>query len=104
MTISDRWWSPWLEVGDSLLLHVGFRPDPIGEEGAFNVLDPTVRTRWNRFLVSHTRRQFALCSAALRGRICERIEWTNRDLSFGLLEHESRLTGWMMHCQTRDAM
>ena len=87
MTIDDRWWSPWREVGESLLLHVDLRPDPSREEKAFAVLDPPERARWDRFVVRDARRQFALCRAALRISLSDRLECSNRELSFGYLEH-----------------
>ena len=87
MTAGDAWWSPWREAGDSLILHVDLRPDPDREERAFALLDEHEQARWNRFLVKDAPRRFALCRAALRINLCDRLGCSNRELSFGYLEH-----------------
>ena len=83
----DVWWSPWREAENSLLLYVDLRPDPSREEQALALLDDHEQARWNRFVVSRARRQFALCRAALRVNLCERVGCSNRELSFGYLKH-----------------
>jgi 4'-phosphopantetheinyl transferase len=83
----DPWWSPWREADDSLILHVDLRPDPHREERALALLDDVERRRWDRFLVQRAQRQFALCRAALRINLSERLGCANEDLSFGYLEH-----------------
>ena len=83
----DRWWSPWSETDGSLILHVDLQPHEGREARALNLLDDGERRRWDRFLVEGARRQFALCRAALRINLCERLECGNRELSFGYLEH-----------------
>ncbi len=87
MTADDTWWSPWHEVGDLTILHVDLRPDIRREERAFDTLDASERVRFNRFLVSDAKSQFALCRAALRFNLCQRLGCSNQDLSFGYLEH-----------------
>ena len=87
MTAAGAWWSPWREDGGSLILHVDLRPDPDSEELAFAVLDDDEQARWNRFAVKGARRQFALCRAALRINLCDRLRCSNRELSFGYLKH-----------------
>ena len=72
---------------ESLILHVDLRPDPGREERAFAVLDDDEQERWSRFVVEGARRRFALCRAALRINLCHRLGCSNRDLSFGYLEH-----------------
>ena len=87
MTGGDTWWSPWREDGDSLVLHVDLRPDPGREERALKLLDDDEKARCNRFVVYGARRRFALCRAALRINLCDRLGCSNRDLSFGYLEY-----------------
>ena len=72
---------------NSLLLYVDIRPNPDREERAFALLDGEEQSRWHRFVVNDARRQFALCRAALRTNLCEWLSCSNRDLSFGYLEH-----------------
>ena len=83
----DVWWSPWRDAAGSIILHVDLRPDPRREERALALLDGREQTRWNRFVVSGARRQYALCRAALRVNLCERLGCSNRELSFGYLRH-----------------
>ena len=87
MTSGDAWWSPWRTTGGALILHVDLRPDPDREERAFALLDGHERARWNRFVVKGARRRYALCRAALRINLCNRLGCSNADLSFGYREH-----------------
>ena len=87
MNAGDVWWSPWREAEPTLILHIDLRPDPDREERAFAILDEHERARWNRFAVRGARRRYALCRAAVRINLCERLECSNRELSFGYLEH-----------------
>ena len=83
----DVWWSPWRDAAGSIILHVDLQPDPHREERALALLDDHEQARWNRFVVSRARRQFALCRAALRVNLCERLGCSNRELSFGYRRH-----------------
>ena len=83
----DSWWSPWHEAEGSLILHVDLRPHDDREARALALLDDEEQARWDRFVVQRARRQFSLCRAALRIHLCERLGCTNRELSFGYLEH-----------------
>lgn len=87
MIEEDKWWIPWREIGDSVILHIDLRPDRRREERAFSTLDSSERVRFDRFLVKDAKCQFALCRAALRINLCERLECSNRELSFGYREH-----------------
>ena len=87
MTFDDAWWSRWRESGNSLILHVDLRPDRERQERAFALLDEEERARWERFVHEGARRRFALCRAALRINLCDRLGCSNRELSFGYLEH-----------------
>ena len=87
MTPGNAWWSPWRTAEGALILHVDLRADPEHEERAFELLDVEERARWKRFVVEGARRRFALCRAALRVNLCERLGCSNEELSFGYLEH-----------------
>ena len=87
MTSGRVWWSPWRRIGGTLILHVDLGPDPESEERAFALLDEPERARWNRFAVVGARRRYALCRAALRINLCDRLGCSNDELSFGYLEH-----------------
>ena len=83
----STWCIPMRAAENSLLLHVDLRPDPDREERVFTLLDDEEQSRWHRFVVKDARRQFALCRAALRISLCEWLNCSNQDLSFGYLEH-----------------
>ena len=88
MTIADTpWWTPWREAERAVIFHVDLRPDADREAQAFTLLDEEERKRWRRFVVERARRQFALCRAALRINLSERLGCSNRELGFGYLEH-----------------
>lgn len=87
MSSQDEWWSPWRPNGSSLVLHVDLRPHPDCEERALELLDEDERARWRRFVVRGARRRYALCRAALRINLCQRLGCSNSELSFGYLEH-----------------
>ena len=81
------WWSPWREVDGATILHVDLTSDAERETYALSLLDDEEGTRWRRFLSERARREFALCRAALRVSLCERLGCENRALSFGYGEH-----------------
>ena len=87
MTGGDVWWSPWREGEDSLILHVDLRSHAERQERAFALLDGPEKARWSRFAVKDAQHQYALCRAALRVNLCERLGCSNQELSFGYLEH-----------------
>ena len=74
-------------AGGSPVLHVDLRADPDREERALKLLDEAERARRKRFVAAGAGRRFALCRAALRVALCERIGCSNEDLSFGYREH-----------------
>ena len=84
---NDRWWSSWREAGSALILHVDLTPDADHEAHAFALLDDEERQRWRRFWTEATRRRFALCRAALRINLADQLGCSNRQLSFGYLDH-----------------
>ena len=74
-------------VGGIDVAHVDLRPDPERENEAVAWLDPAERERLDRFRIPRPRREYALCRAALRAGLCERLDCANDDLSFGYHEH-----------------
>ena len=87
MTTEACWWSSWREIDDVVILHVELTPDAGRETRALVLLDDEEKQRWQRFLAKRARCEFALCRAALRVALCERLGCLNHQLSFGYLEH-----------------
>ena len=87
MTTAGCWWSLWREAEGVVVLHVELTPDASREARALALLDHEEKKRWHRFLAGGARCRFALCRAALRINLCERLGCSNRQLSFGHLEH-----------------
>ncbi|MDE0060855.1 MAG: 4'-phosphopantetheinyl transferase superfamily protein [Defluviicoccus sp.] len=83
----DPWWSPWRQVENAIVLHVDLAPDAGREAEAVSLLDDAERERWRRLLSQRARREFALCRAALRVCLAERLGCADRQLSFDRLEH-----------------
>ena len=83
----DLWWCPWREVEGAAVLHVDLAPDAGREAAAVALLDDDERARRRRFLSVRARREFALCRAALRVSLSERLGCARRELSFDRLEH-----------------
>lgn len=84
---NDRWWAPWSETEGASVLHVDLTPDPDREARAVSLLDDAEKSRRNRFLSARARREFALCRAALRISLSQRLGCAGRALSFDCLEH-----------------
>ena len=84
---TSPWWSPWREVDGATILHVDLTPDGERETRALSLLDDEEGTRWRRFLSERARREFALCRAALRVSLCQRLDCEIPALSFGYGEH-----------------
>ena len=82
-----RWWKRWREADGTILLHVDLAPDADREAQAFSLLDSEERKRWGGFLLETSRRRFVLCRAALRIKLSERLGCSNRQISFGYLQH-----------------
>ena len=83
----ERWWSPWRESNGVIVLHVDLSPDGEREARAHALLDDEEKRRWRGFAAERPRRQFALCRAALRLNLAERLGCSNGGLSFGYREH-----------------
>ena len=84
--MTNRWWSPLREVGDVVVLLVDLAPDAARETEAVAWLDDEERRRCGRFLHDGPRRRFALCRAALRAVLCDRLGCGNGELAFGAFE------------------
>ncbi len=69
------------------MFHVDLTPHADREAYAFSLLDDEEKARWHRFPVPAPRRRFALCRAALRANLAERLACSNDRLSFGYGEY-----------------
>ena len=81
------WWAPFKEIDGIEIVHVDLAMDAAREREALTWLDTAEKDRWGRFLVDRPRNEFALCRAALRIHLCERIDCENNRLSFGYGKH-----------------
>ena len=86
-TKREPWWTPWCETEGIVVLHVDLTPDAEREARALSQLDEAENSRFHRFLSERAQREFALCRAALRANLSERLGCTNRQLSFDYMEH-----------------
>ena len=88
MATADRtWWRRFRTIDGASVIHVDLRPHPGREKEATAWLDQTESERLGRFRIERPRRDFALCRAALRIHLCERLDCANDALSFGFHEH-----------------
>ncbi len=83
----SRWWSLWRETDGATILHVDLAEHADHEALAFALLDDEEAVRCQRFLAPGAWRRFALCRAALRVILAERLDCPNHQLSFGYGEH-----------------
>ena len=79
----EIWWSAFCTVGDVVVLHVDLREEAAREAEALAWLDEVERERCGRFLYDGPKRRFALCRAALRAVLCERLGCRKEQLRFG---------------------
>ena len=79
---ASRWWRPLASYGHASVFHVDLKPDPDRETSAMAWLDASEKARWQRIRDDRTRREFALCRAALRDILRARLDCRNRELSF----------------------
>ncbi len=88
MPVAARcWWRPHRLIGAAEVTHVDLTPHAVREASAFERLDAEERARWARFHYDSPRRHFALCRAALRAILCERLACPNERLRFEASEH-----------------
>ena len=81
----DEWWRSFHESGDVSVMHVDLTPCETREQHAAAWLDKPEQARWRRYLHPRARRDFALCRAALRAMLCQRLGCRNDELAFGVL-------------------
>ena len=86
-TADCTWWRAFRTLDGIDVIHVDLRPDPDCEKEAAAWLDRAETERLRRFRITRPRRDFALCRAALRANLCDRLDCTNDRLSFGFHEH-----------------
>ncbi len=86
-TTEPPWWGRWREADGATILHVDLSADAAREALAVALLDEAEQARRRRLLAARARREFALCRAALRVVLAERLGCDNSQLSFGYLEH-----------------
>ncbi len=84
---THQWWNPFKVVDDVTVIHIDLALNTSREEAAFAWLDQSEQDRWHQFQVDRPRREFALCRAALRANLCDRLGCTNDQLSFGLHQY-----------------
>lgn len=80
--MSDRWWRPFCTAGDADVFHVDLTPQPDREREALRSLNGEEQARWSGFRLDRPRREFALCRAALRVILCQRLACANDELTF----------------------
>ena len=85
-SIAGEWWKPFASKDVIDVVHVDLAPSPVCEARAFEWLDHAERVAWQRYVPS-PRRRFALCRAALRSILCNRLGCRNDELSFGTLRY-----------------
>ena len=83
---TNSWWSPFRVVDDISVLYVDLSTHAAREAEAFEWLNDDERGRQGRYLHEGPRRRFALCRAALRAVLCNRLGCTNEQLTFGAFE------------------
>lgn len=81
-SLDDRWWRPFRKAGGAEVFHVDLSPQAARERAAFAWLDGEEQARWSNFRLDRPRREFALCRAALRVVLCERLACPNGELTF----------------------
>ena len=80
------WWRPFKTVETAKVVYVDLSEDATNE-AALGWLNERERERWQRFLFNGPRRRYALCRAALRAILCNRLGCENKQLGFETTEH-----------------
>ena len=84
---TDCWWRIHGTAGEATVIEVDLRQKAVRESDAFLWLDEHERSRWRRLLAGGPRRRFALCRAALRAVLCEKLACENERLAFDATGH-----------------
>ncbi len=82
-----RWWRPFRTIDAATVLYVDLSENPARESAALAWIDERERERLERFLFDGPRRRFALCRAALRATITNRLDCENERLDFETTVH-----------------
>ena len=82
------WWRPFRTIDAATVLYVDLSESPVRESAALAWLDERERERLERFLFDGPRRRFALCRAALRATITNRLDCENERLDFETTVHD----------------
>lgn len=85
--LDNVWWRPFKRVHDIDVFYVDLAPNDRFESAAFGWLCLEERNRWRKFMFPGPKRRFAMCRAALRRILCDRLGCTNEQLTFGESEH-----------------
>ena len=81
------WYSPFKIVDTATVAHVDLIENTGHEDAALGWLNDRERERCQRFAYRGPRRRFALCRAALRAILCNRLGCENKQLEFEETEH-----------------
>ena len=81
------WYRPFKIVNTATVVHVDLGENAAHEAAAPGWLDEHEWERCQRFLFDGPRRRFALCRAALRAILCNRLGCENEQLAFESTEH-----------------
>ena len=86
-SVAECWWRRFRQTGNATILHVDLTPHAVREADALRWLDEEERARWQRYRHDGARRRFALCRAALRAILCNRLGCRNEELAFAASDH-----------------
>ena len=89
---SLSWWRLFEQAPGVTVFHVDLTPHAVREAAAQEWLDDEELSRSREFQLPGPRRRFALCRAALRAILCERLGCVNDRLHFGAAEYEKPYT------------
>ena len=78
--------TPFREVDNVVVLHVDLAEDAAREAEALAWLNDEERLRWRNYRYDGPKRRFALCRAALRTVLCDQLDCSNGQLTFGAFE------------------
>ena len=79
---TDHWWRPFRKIDGIAVEHVDLTPSVDFEAEAYVWLDDEEKIRLEKFMFPGPKRRFALCRAALRRILCDRLRCANDELSF----------------------
>ena len=87
ISVAEPWWRPFGNIDKTAVIHVDLTAHARREAAAWAWLDEQEQERWHRYLHVGARRRFALCRAALRVMLCDRLGCGNEQLTFGTSEY-----------------